>query len=542
MNRLRSCLVLLGSLLLLSLPVADAAAFWGGDYLVQINGEEFTEQDYRHWWREWREPGMAVHESVDPFIDFMLLAQEASDMQLSENPRYKKKLEVFLKVRALMQLKAEEVDAHKTIPSREELWQAYQQEYTPILDMQMVAVQEEEQANVIKQFMEQGVAFEQLAEAAGLADVAEQLESTGPMRYTRIPEALRTVALQLKPSEADGPVRYGHAWYFLKLKERQDGNEEDFESLKQNLIRSSLKKQENELTQKLLERLKKEYQVDVDQALVDSIGPEGPAPEDAEKIAITIEELKISASFVFASIEKTQKTRGHAKREAEVFDNSKKRVVNDILVQVLTEQAALDRHYEKVPPLKHVFDFYRKYRLIKEFEDTVVRPQVKVADADIEAYYRDNREQFSQQGLLEYAQVTTNERELADKISSQLKNGADFFSVMEPISPSGVPIKKEPLARLKPVLQEAVSELSSGQIATVVDGPNTYFIKVVRAAETKLMPLEQVREMIVKSLEQQFYNDIRDNLVQQLRDRSSIKVNNRDWKSLRKQLLEENAS
>lgn len=538
---IKSYLALL-SILLLGLPVADATAFWGGEYLVQINGQEFTEQDYRHWWQEWQDPGMAVHESVDPFIDFILLAQEASDMQLFENPRYKKKLDVFLKVRALMQLKAEEVDAHKVIPSREELWQAYLQEYTPILDMQMIAVQEQEQATAIEKFMAQGEAFDQLADAAGLADIAEQLDSTGPMRYTRIPEELRAVALQLKPGEAGGPVRYGHAWYFLKVKQRQDGSDEDFESLKQNLIRSSLKQQENELTQELLDRLKSEYQVSVDQALIDGIGPEGPEKEDAEKIAITIGDLKIPASFVFASIKKTQKSRGHAQREAEALENSKNRVVNDILVQVLTEKASLDRHYEQIPPLKYTYDFYRKYRLIKEFEDTVIRPQVKVTDADIEAFYRENSEQFSQAGLLEYAQVTTNERELAERISMKMKNGAEFFSVMEPISPSGVPIKKEPLARLKPVIQEAVKKLSSGQITTVVDGPNTYFIKVVRAAETKLMPLEQVREMIIKSLEQQFFNDIRANLVRLLRERSSIKVNDQNWKSLRKQLLEESAT
>ena len=88
---------------------------------------------------------MAVHDSIDPFVDFMLLAQEADDMQLFDNPAYRKKLDVFLKVRSLMQLKAEEIDAKKVIPPREELWQAYLKEYTPILNLRMIAVQEEGQ-------------------------------------------------------------------------------------------------------------------------------------------------------------------------------------------------------------------------------------------------------------------------------------------------------------------------------------------------------------------------------------------------------------
>lgn len=542
MSRLKSCLILLCSLLLFSLPVSDVAAFWGGDYLVQINGTDFSEQDYRRWWAEWQEPDMAVHDSVDPFVDFMLLAQEASDMQLSDNPEYRKKLSVFLKVRSLMQLKAEEVDAHKVIPPRDELWQAYLKEYTPILNLRMIAVQEEEQANVIQQFMAQGIGFDKLAEAAGLGTVAEQLEATGPMRYTRIPEALRESVLPLKQGETAGPVPYGHAWYFIEVIERQDGSEDDFDGLKQNLIRASLKRQEAQLTQDLLEQFKKDYEVIVDQALIDSIGPEGPAKEDAEKIAITIDTLKIPASFVFASIEKTQKTRGHAKRQAEAFQDSKSRVVNDILVQVLTEKAALERHYETVPPLKNVYDFYVKYRLVKEFETTVVRPQVKVAEEDILGYYQDNQEQFSREGMIEYAEVTTNESELAAKITQQLKNGADFFTIMRPISPAGVPMKKEPLAHLRPSVQEAVRTLASGQVTTIVEGENTHFVKVIRAVETEVVPLENVRDMIVKSLENQFFNEILDGYVQQLRERSTIKVNKREWESLREQLLEEDAS
>ena len=375
-GQLKSYLITLFGVLLFSLPATAPAALWGDDYLVQINGETFSEQDYRHWWQEWREPGMAVHSSVDPFIDFMLLAQEAKAMQLADNPTYKKKLEVFLKVRALMQLKAEEIDAHKVIPPREELWQAYLEKYTPILNLQMIAVQAEEQAQVIQQFMHQGVAFDQLASAAGLDTIAEHLESTGPLRYTRIPEALRAAVLPLQQGDTAGPVSYGNAWYFLKVVERQDGSDEDFESLKQNLIRDSLKRQEAELTQKLLQQLKTDYQVRIDQPLIDSLGPEGPTSENGKKIAMVIGDLQIPLSFVFASIEKTQETRGRAIRQAESFATSKGRIVSDILAQVLTEKAAIDRHYETVPPLKHVYDFYARYRLIKEFEDTVVQPQI----------------------------------------------------------------------------------------------------------------------------------------------------------------------
>jgi len=540
MKKMKSGFVLSLILLAVCLPASAALAFWGdGDYLVEINDTKLTEEDYRHWWSEWQDPGMAVHESLDDYIDFMLLSQEARDMQLTENPSYKQKLLVFLKVRALMQLKSEEIDAKKQIPARDELWSDYVKEYTPVLNLQMIAVQDEEQANVIQGFRAAGVPFEKLAESAGLKTVAEQLQSTGLMRYTRIPEELRDAVLELQKGQVAGPVPFGHAWYFIKVLDRQEGTEEDFESVKQALIRKSLKRQEYQLTQELLERLMKQYEVVVDRELIDSIGPDGPAAGDAEKIAISIDSFKVPASFVYASIQKTQETRGHAKRQAEAFAESKQRIVDDILVQTLTEKDSLARHYEQVPPLKYVYDFYAQYRLVKEFEETVVRPAVQISEQDIADFYQKNAADFSREGVIEYASVTTNESELARKISQQLKQGKDFFTIMEPISPAGVKIEKQPLGQLPVEIQEAVRSLASGQVATVTEGNNTHFVKVVRSAETQVVPLEQVREMIQKSLEKQRFQEIRADYIGQLRERSTIKQNKSAWKSLRKQLLEE---
>ena len=543
MRKMEIRFVLLLILMAVCLPVSAADAFWGdSDYLVEINDTKLTEDDYRHWWSEWQDPGMEVPESLDEYVDFMLLSQEARDMQLTENPSYQKKLLVFLKVRALMQLKGEEIDANKQIPPKSELWDAYLKEYTPLFNLQMIAVQAEEQANVISGFKDAGVPFEKLAESAGLKEIAEQVESTGPMRYTRIPESLRAAVMPLQKDQVAGPVQFGHAWYFIKVVERQEGTEEDFESVKQALIRKSLKRQEYELTQKLLERLMEQYGVIVDRDLINTIGPEGPSAEDADKIAITIGTFKVPVSFVYASIQKTQETRGHAMRQAEAFEESKQRIVDDILVQTLTEKDALARHYEQVPPLKYVYDFYSQYRLVKEFEETVVRPAVKITDQDIEKYYAENIAEFSREGMIEFANVTTNESELARKISQQLKEGKDFFTIMEPISPAGVKIEKKPLGQLPTEIQAAIKPLGSGQVATVADGINTHFIKVVRSVETQQIPLEVVRDMIQKSLEKSRFQDIRAGYVKQLRERSAIKVNKDAWKSLRKQLQEENAN
>lgn len=141
--------------------------------------------------------------------------------------------------------------------------------------------------------------------------------------------------------------------------------------------------------------------------------------------------------------------------------------------------------------------------------------------------------------MIEYVKVTTNESGLAEQIGRQLKNGEDFFVVMEPISPSGIKIEKKPLSQLPPVIRDAVGTLASGQVTTIVEGSDSHFIKVVRSAEKQLLPLEKVQNMIEDLLKKQRFKELRASYVQRLRERSVIKENKGAWKALRKQLLEE---
>ena len=104
--------LLLGILLFLlspgRTPAGESAA---AGLLAVVNGQPLTTQDFRDWWRHYREDGMAFPETPDPFIDWHLLVQEALRMELDRTPTFQRKVEVFLRARAMMLLKAEAVDS-----------------------------------------------------------------------------------------------------------------------------------------------------------------------------------------------------------------------------------------------------------------------------------------------------------------------------------------------------------------------------------------------------------------------------------------------
>lgn len=90
------------SLSLLAVSPGNAWS-WGEKPLVQINGEQFHPEDFINWWQNWQEKNQPVPETLDPFIDWQLLAKEAERMELYREPTYQQKVSVFLRVRSLMQ-------------------------------------------------------------------------------------------------------------------------------------------------------------------------------------------------------------------------------------------------------------------------------------------------------------------------------------------------------------------------------------------------------------------------------------------------------
>ncbi len=539
--RFRTVTVVVGMLLLLSMPGPGSAFFWDNNgELLTINGVAFTTEDYRNWWREWREKDMPVPETPDEFIDWMLLYQEAQAMQLDQNPEYRKKLAIFLKVRALMQLKQEEVTARTKMPDRDRLWETYLKEYTPLYNLRMIAVRSEEQVGIIERLLAGGMSLDEAAQKTGLDKATEHLAETGLMRVQKMPEAIRTAVSKTAVGAVGGPVAYGHVWYFFEVLARSDGSEEDFDKLQDRLVRNALKVQENKLTRELTDALMRKYDVVVNEALLAELTPAGFPAEDGAKTVLKVGNSVVSLSALSQAVTKEQQTRGGVQRNAETFEVTKQRIIADAVAQTVTGLEALDRHYETRPPLKATYQFYRQHRMIKELEKALVQPQVKVTAADAEAYYHQHPELFSRGEIVELAVVQTNEAALAEKLAEKLKNGEDFFVVMRPLAPAGVETRRAPVNHLQPVIQKALAGMSPGQVSGALkDGENIYFVKLIRAGEREMMPLAKVSERIIAELEKARFAEAKDKIVQQLRKRSTIKVNSGEWKKLRNTLLEE---
>ncbi|MCK4536751.1 MAG: hypothetical protein KAT93_07035, partial [Desulfuromonadales bacterium] len=406
--------------IVVSLTPSTALSWGNPELLVEVNDTSLTKQDFLDWWQIWKEPDTPLPETPDAFIDWMLQFQEAENMQLYDRPSYRKKVSVFLKVRSLMLLKQEEVDSKISPPIREDLWPLYEQKYLPRFNLKLVSVETDEARQAVEDALSDGESLEVAAEAAGLLDGPSYLAETGLMRPAKLPEPLLEAVQQIQKGETGGPVSFAHYTYFFEVLERDDGTDDDFEALRKGLAEKWGKQQVARLTAEMMERLRTKYQVEINDELVEKMGLEPLAAEDAEQVAVKIGNIQVSAQVIQVAMAKDYKLRSgrHGNQEQELTQ-VRQRVIADMLGQTLSSLEALDRHYEERDPFRKTYRFYCQNRMIKELERELIAPQTSLTDADIEAAYRENIDAFTRKGLVELIMVQTKEKELAQRIKGR---------------------------------------------------------------------------------------------------------------------------
>lgn len=222
------------------------------------------------------------------------------------------------------------------------------------------------------------------------------------------------------------------------------------------------------------------------------------------------------------------------------FANARDSVIAGMTTQTLLGMESLARHYEQRQPFKSTYEFYRRNRLIKELEKEVFWPQVTVSKEDVKKEYDAHPERYSHTvNQVELYQVTTKSEKLAETLGARLKAGEDFGMVMKTLEPGGLSAEKKPPGDLLPEVRAALATLSPGQAAGPIAGKGkVHFIKLLGYVHSVLLPLENVAASIQDQLRKERFAEVRNDYLQRLKQKITIKINERTWETTRQQLLE----
>lgn len=532
--------VLLLLLLLTTAPTASAWNLWGDSApLLTLNEQTYQCQDYRDWWREWRETDQPPT-SPDDYINWLLLADEAAQMQLQDQPSYQRKIATFLKVRSMMLLKKEEIDDKVIKPDEKTLHQFYLDYFIPQWQLRTITFRTRDQ---LDKFMQAYAATpdrntEELLASLSLTKQDYLLSSEVWDRPYRLPEKITSLLRTVDTQRFSEPYPWRKTWQVVEVLATNPASDDDFKQLHSSLEQIQLKQQRSNLTANLIERLKKKYPVEIDQKLLETIQKDGVVPEERGKeVVLKFLSYQMTAAELQQAVKQQYDTLAPQQKMKVPFAKTRQQVLDAIVSQNLVDAEALDRHYEQRPPLQSTFNFYRNHRLIKELERQIIQPEVqKVTEEAIRQAYEKHKVELSGPPLVEIIRGQTTDPDLAARLHSKLREGEDFSAIMAVLGNSNPKPERLPLPHLIDPVQKAVEKLHPGQATMVEDGKNYIFIRLINPPHQEIVAFDKIKKSLEDELKRGAFLQKKQNVIQQLRNRSTIEINQSQWQKCLDQL------
>ena len=536
----------LSMLLLLTLmctaPTASAWNLWGNpEPLLTVNEQSYQCQDYLDWWHEWREDDQPPT-SPDDYINWLLLAGEAAQMQLQDQPSYQRKIATFLKVRSMMLFKKEEIDDKVITPDEKTLYKFYLESFTPHWQLRTVTFRTSEE---LDRFMAAYVASpdsstEEILASLSLTNDDYLLSSAVWDRPYHLPGKITSLLRAADTHRFSEPYPWRETWQVIEVLATEPAADDDFTQLRPSLEQLHLKRQRTNLTAKLIEQLRKKYPIEIDQELLESIQYDGVPEEQAQQIVLKFLSFQVTAAELQNAAKQQYDSLAPQQKMKIPFSTTRQQVLEAIISQNLVDTEALERHYEQHPPLKSTFDFYRNHRLIRELERQIIQPEVQNVTAEaIREAYEKHKLQLSGPPLVEIIRGETTDPDLAARLHDKLREGEDFSAIMVVLGNRNSKPEKLPLQHLIDPVQEVLKTLRPGQTAMVEDGENYIFIRLIKAPKQEIVAFDKVKQSLENELKRGAFLQKKQDVIQQLRKRSTIEINQQQWQGCLETLKKE---
>lgn len=539
MRRFPAALILLAFTALL--PASAGAAWWrSDDTLVTIDGVRYSGENFKRWWTFWKDADTPFPKTPEPYIDWLLLNREGERMELASDPGFRRQTQVFLKSRALLMLKYEEVDSRIAVTDAE-VRARYERDYLPRWLVQRLEFRDADAA---------AAAWKELATGTVSVDelATRPPEQGGPsvqrenwLRPQAIDPGWAAIFAKAEVGAVVDPAEHEHGPGLFRLKEKKGGDEEDFARLREEIRRDLWKERENALTSALLNRLREKYEVVVDAERIEALdltSPEG-ALTDAVVIATNRQSVTEKDFVTIARRHLSSRAASaHAFKDPEDLRKLKGEIVGGILGQNLVDWEALDRHYEEKEPFQWEYEFHVAHRLVLALEQRLFAPGAKVGEDEVKRHYGENLGRYTQPALVKLY-ILDDTQGPVDQVRADVLVGVPFTKALRDRFEGRVAPREFPANHLEPEIKAVVDRLAVGETSPLFSAQGSQaLVHLVERTPERPVPLEQAAGTIRTRLVKEKMDRQRSEYLALLKARSKIEVKERQWQSVRKELGE----
>lgn len=536
MQRMILFLVLLFSLTLL--PAAAQAGWFSNDTLLTIDGKEYTAEGFKRWWQFWQDKDQPLPETVDFYIDWLLLKDEAERMDLANAPGFKRKERIFLQSRGLLMLKNEAVDSQIDVTD-EQIEARYQEQYQPLWLVQQLTFTDEDAALRAWQDLSDGkVAIAPLLERS--------VEEDGPEGYGERwlrPKGVDPGWIEIFQKTPVGEVvdpelhKNGKALFFIK--DSAAGGKKDLASVRDEIRKAIWREQEDQLTANLLKDLIEQYQMEIDEERLAAIDLTAEDSTFSDELVITSNKENVSEKQFVAVVRKLAQTRPAAMMaiaDEKLAQGFKEETARNIIHQSVTNWGTLDRHFEKEEPFKWSYQFNYNHRLVSMLEQQLFQVKVDPAEEELEKLYQEKAKFYTvpAQASLYIVDETLGP---IDKIWAEVAVGKPFKQVVREHLGRSVKPVEAPLNHLDPQVKAIVDKLAEGETSQIFKAGGTrVVVHLVSRTPGQPMALEKIKDSLLAGFKRESFDKARKAYLETLRSNTKIELDKGSWKSIQKEL------
>lgn len=518
---------------LIPLP-SFAGWLWGNsNAFVTINGHDYSSEDFHNWWQNIQtEDQKKPPENPDSFIDWQLLAHEAERMELYTLPDFQHKIEVFLKVRTLMMLKNEEVDSRIEI-SPDELREEYRTNYIPKKLLVQIHFDDKAiAAKVYKDFVAGKPGLMELHEYAGMnKEPLFKVNKPQWYRPLQIPSQWQTLLKGLVVGQFTKPFDGPDSTVILQLLDEQGEDDADFETQKNNINERIRKKKYYALTDQLIIKLKKKYNVHINSDLFDKIDLSAPDQELFDRVLVSSDRSTVTVGYFLSQLENQQLLDRQLAADAEKQKSIKQQALNSMVANSIVAWEARDRKFEEKKPLLPIYQFYRQHRMIVELKKRLYAAIVPNTAEELEHYYTDNIKDFTQPEKVRI-NLVQGEEEQINSLWSEVITGRDFVKAAQEkklqfIVSSHKEYEREKLASS---VQSIVSGLVNGGVSRpFIDDKAYCLVRLEERVPSLVLPFKKVEKEVVEKVTESKRSAVLQEYLGQLRAGTTIEINWPVW-------------
>jgi parvulin-like peptidyl-prolyl isomerase len=361
-----------------------------------------------------------------------------------------------------------------------------------------------------------------------------------------MPGHVEDVIMQMSAGKVSEPISYDGYYVLVKLHEKEQMEQQDFETARTGLMSMERMRRESELHRNLASELREEYGLTFNEDVVGMIAsktrefhesgdvePGQLPPFSDEELARTVASYRGGEWNVRKYLEGIKRQRGFVAPGPGTDAETVKSVISDFINGELWMVELSGEGYENSPEVMQGAERAQEEMVVTAMHNDVVK-DVRVDDEKLREFYEENKEDLMTEPGAKLAFIFLATEEDAESAHEALEAGGDFGalakerSIDEATGPRGGelggPLTGRQLAQF-PELDELVETLSEGAYSRPMPvppgfGPDGFMVvKIQDKIEARQMGFDEIRKSLydrVLQLEQEkaFGEWLRDKMVE----------------------------